>query len=421
MRHIVNIHIVGVLWSCSNQHISAVEFSQEQSNEKIVTIRNYLAYWKEILDISFNNNLDKYGFYLEDRKYTVERLTNELLKTLKILINKLNISVKPKEEDMAVTDFAQAFKVEKNSDYIIFLNVVDFYIEIFEYLDPKYYKKWISTIIDEMITKCLENQLVSGFYKLLSLGLRMARKLVWFDKLNEGNADVSNCYENLRTFLPLLLNTMMEFKDELLIACLQVLLEAPIELIKEFLPACEASFINIFTIGKTYLPLTHMGIETLERWQEMFEPEVINPMLVKVLPYLDSFLRSKSLGTHGTMPLEKRRKTVQALKKRKVFVELEPELVKVQRKILNFIGKQSLKNCHAYIFSEDITISDTMLGQYQHLKIPLPYEDLHFNINLDIFLTRIIDLALHSSDRKTRTNACELLQACVIVFLGRGE
>ncbi|KAG5877906.1 hypothetical protein JTB14_011622 [Gonioctena quinquepunctata] len=164
-----------------------------------------------------------------------------------------------------------------------------------------------------------------------------------------------------------------------------------------------------------------MGLETLEYWQENIEPDVLEPVLMKIIPSLDSFLRSKSLKGVGQAHAEKRRKTLQPLKKRKVLLELEPELVMLQRKILCFIGKQSLTNLHAFIFSDGTYVPNLVSGRDSHLKVTLPYEDLQLDIYLDSFLPRIIDLALLSSDRKTRITACELLQACVMVFLGRAK
>lgn len=385
-----------------------------------MTVRSYLPFWKGIFDITFNRTYDKYGFHLEDRKYILERLISELIKTLAELIDKLNLSVKYKEEEEATTDLEQAFKVEKRSDYSIFLNMVDFYREIFNHVNPKLFKNHISRNIIDMINKCIQNPLVSGFYKLLSHVLKIARKLEWFGNENNRNEDVFNCREKLNIFLPILLNSMDGYKDELLTSCLQVLLEVPIDIIKEILPSCEAPFMNIFTIGKSYLPLAEMGIDTLERWQESIESDSMDNLLKKVLPHLDTFLRSKSLKGQGNMPVEKRRKTAQPLKKRRVLVELEPELIKIQRRILSFIGKQGLKNCHAFIFSDDLFISDAVLGHHHHLKITLPYDDMHCDIHLDTFLPKIIDLALHASDRKIRATACELLQAAVMVLLGSG-
>ena len=40
-------------------------------------------------------------------------------------------------------------------------------------------------------------------------------------------------------------------------------------------------------------------------------------------------------------------------------------------------------------------------------------------MNLDIFLPRIVDLALHSSDRQTKITACELLQSVMLYMIGK--
>lgn len=38
---------------------------------------------------------------------------------------------------------------------------------------------------------------------------------------------------------------------------------------------------------------------------------------------------------------------------------------------------------------------------------------------LDIFLPRIVDLALHSSDRQSKITACELLQSIMLYMIGK--
>lgn len=404
-----------MVWSCSHQHISNDAFADEIL-EKIITVKNYFPLWIGILKLSSNLNYD-----IDVRQYIVERVVSELIRTMMVLINKLNLSVKLKEENMAITDIQNAYQVEKNSDYAIFLNVVDFYQELFNHIRPRLLKKCILKIVMHLISKCLQFPLTSGFYKLLSFSLKAVNSLKLFENIDETNADLNNCRESLQLFVSALLNKMKDYKDELAIACLHVLLEAPVIIIKEMLPACVTPFINIFNVGKSYLPLTEMGIHTLQHWQDNIEPELLDPVLIKIIPSLDTFLRSKSLGGHLADTSDKRRNTAQALKKRKVILELEPELVKVQRKILNFIGRQSLKNSQAFVFSDDVIVPNTICGQNSHLKIILPYEDLQLEMYLDTFLPRIVDLALHCSDRKTRITACELVQAIIMIFLGKGK
>ncbi|KAJ8973603.1 hypothetical protein NQ317_010040 [Molorchus minor] len=189
---------------------------------------------------------------------------------------------------------------------------------------------------------------------------------------------------------------MVQYKDELLISCLQVLLECPVVVIQDMLPACITPFLTIFSVGRSFLPLAEMGLNTLEYWQDNINSNDFELLLTKVVPSLDSYLKSKSLKGQASKNIaEKRRKTVQALKKRRVLLELEPEL-----------NIMAIYHCIEKIFT---------------LKITLPYDDLHLDIHLDSLVMRVINLALYCSDRKTRITACELLQGIVIVFLGRAK
>lgn len=54
-----------------------------------------------------------------------------------------------------------------------------------------------------------------------------------------------------------------------------------------------------------------------------------------------------------------------------------------------------------------------------HLKVTLPYNDMTLEVFLEPFMVRVVELALYSSDKKTRIMACELFHAFVAVFLGR--
>ncbi|XP_056648968.1 DNA-dependent protein kinase catalytic subunit-like isoform X1 [Diorhabda sublineata] len=410
-----NVVYQGVIYSCSHQHIS-VEAFLEGSPQSIVTVNNYLPLWKGLLNLRSHTQYDKYRFYLDSRKYVLERIVNELIKTLMILINKLNVSLK--EEDDDFTDVEKAFKTEKINDYVIFLNTVDFYSIIIDDVDPRLLKRCICKMIDHVMTKSAQFPLISGFYKLISYFLKVSKQISLFDI---DDNDVKSCKESVASFLSILFDKMAEFKDDLLISCLRIVLEAPVSVIEDMLPACVAPFINIFEIGRSYLPLAEIGIDTLEYWQDNIREDVLEPILGEIIPSLDSFLRSKFLKGYNSESVRKRRKTVQVLKKRKIVEETEPELIRLQRKILGFIGRQSLRNCRDFIFSDSTFIQNQISGQNVHLKITLPYEDLQLEMHLDTFLPRIVELALYSSDRKTRITSCELLQACVMVFLGRAK
>ncbi|CAH1962380.1 unnamed protein product [Acanthoscelides obtectus] len=408
--YLENIVYQGVVWSCSHQHISMEAFAKE-TNEKIITCKNYFPLWRGVLKIT-EHNFPGLNNTLEDKKYIEERVVNELIKTLMILINKLNIKMYIKEDYGRNSSLENVYSVEHSNDYTIFLNVVDLYQDIFEISRPHLFRKCISRMVGDLIKKCLQYPLVSGFYRLLSFALKIGIKL-----------DVTSVdyTVSLYQFLPTLLNRITQFKDELSISCLQVLLAIPISIIQEMLVACVDPFKTIFDIGKSYLPLADMGLTTLEYWQDHIDAKKLHPLLVEVVPSLDSFLRSKSVEENVQTVATKRRKTTQTLMKRRVVVVLEPELIKLQKKLLCFIGRQNLEVSRALVFSDNIYTSSEILGVNTHLKLALPCEDVQLDIIYDKFASRITDLALQCSDRKIRVMACECLHALIIVLLGRAK
>ncbi|XP_066255512.1 DNA-dependent protein kinase catalytic subunit-like [Euwallacea similis] len=414
---IENVVYQGVVWSCSHQHISDSELTEE--SEKVITVKNYIPLWRGLLKLVSNRSFDRVAIHLEDRQHILTKVVNELVKTLMILANKLNVNVEIKIDEMQ-TDLDNAYEVKNRNDFNIFLNVTDFYEEILASIDADMFKDCICKIINNMVGKCLKHPLVSGFYKLLACGLKISNSLMLFE---EGsftlNQDVAYCKETLSKFLTYLLHKMKQFKDELLISCLQVLLESPVVVVESLLPNCAGIFITIFEVGRSYLALANMGLTTLEKWQQCMDKTEFEQFLLQVVPSLDSYLRSKSLGgLTQTAAIEKKRKTAQTLKKRTVLVELEPELVKFQKKVLRFIGNQNSRVCHAFV-CPDNNFERKVTSDNLHLKLPLPYNDLSLEIYLEPFIMRVVDLSLYSSDRKTRVMACELLQAFIVVFLGR--
>jgi DNA-dependent protein kinase catalytic subunit len=54
-----------------------------------------------------------------------------------------------------------------------------------------------------------------------------------------------------------------------------------------------------------------------------------------------------------------------------------------------------------------------------HLTFDIPLDDIKPTIHLDAFLPRIVDLALHSSDRQAKITACELLQSIMLYMIGK--
>jgi len=73
----------------------------------------------------------------------------------------------------------------RQRDFHLFINIVD-YVEQITVSDNqlKLFSTWIDTLMQEFLDYVLENPLVSGFYKLLSVVFRVASHLSYFDTVS---------------------------------------------------------------------------------------------------------------------------------------------------------------------------------------------------------------------------------------------
>lgn len=402
----------GVMWSCSCPYPVESDSESTEQKEK-VSFKNYLPLWKGLL---YNMHSRKCHLQSVLERETAVMFVDEFIKTLLYLIHKLNLELKPKQDALGFSDASAAYEVVQISDYEIYLNVADFYQKLLSEVDTALLKKWINMLIGQLISKSLKHPLISGFYKLLSSTLKVCDKLDYFidHTLKE---DIHACFQSLQSFIKDMLKKMKQFSGDLQIACLQVLLTAPCEIIGELLSLAVPAFLTLFSIGRSYFHLVKMGLDTLNRWKDKLPEDNINPFLEQVIPSLDSYLRSRSLQNIKTKVLTKTRKTKQVLNKVKVIVEVEPQLFKLQKAILTFVSKLNSDMCYTFVntnscFDPDIHITT------RDLKISLPFEDCLATIYLDTLIPRVLELALHCSNRKIRMTSCELLHSLVIVFLG---
>jgi DNA-dependent protein kinase catalytic subunit len=78
-------------------------------------------------------------------------------------------------------------------DFELFLNLVEFSKLILPTNHSKLFSRWIYILARELIIKANQYPLVSGFYKLLSIALKIAEKLKYFRGAEPGaKPDVSH-------------------------------------------------------------------------------------------------------------------------------------------------------------------------------------------------------------------------------------
>lgn len=404
-----------IIWTCSHQYPLAIDDVDEVRRKK-VSYNDYLPFWHGLFQMK------KLSMYTTDfsndnsSNLIIKKTYDEFIKSLFVLINKLNLNMKIKETNSGFTDPEKLFAMVQVNDYEIFLNVVDFYKSVLEHSEHMLFSKWVNMFIQQMILKSTKNPLMSGFYKLLAAGLKICVKLHYFDDYRSKESSV-NCFESLQSFTKDMLWKMEQYNGDLQVSCLQVLLAIPSVVINDILMNCVPSFLTLFNIGRSYFDLADMGLDTLQRWKKELPQDRMILFLEPIVPAFDSYLRSKSLQQCDSKSVIKSRKTKQVLHKRKILLEAEPELLRLQKKVLTFVAELSNDLCYKFV-SYGSNVEPAIHNRKCYLKIALPYENVSSVLYLDTLVPRVIELALYCSNRKIRMTACELLQAITALFLG---
>lgn len=404
----------GVIWTCSHRTVFDIDLNEEDT--KSITYRNYLPLWKNLLGF-VNSSHSKYEHIPKTTRQSIVKIFyDELIKTLLLLINKLNLNTKYLE-DTPVIDPLVSCEAEKIDDYIIFINVVDFYMDLLKSNTVFYFKKWIKMFSNQIITKSIKFPYVSGFYKLLKLDLQICDQLNYFEE--ELQEDRKSITTTMISFLEKVVLKVEEFKDDLQVSCLQLLLSIPVSFVQPLLYAMGPVFNTTLTLGKGYLKLASTAVDTLDKWYKLLPKEDLKPLLKIVLPHFDAFLRSKGFSgdTEIQLSLLQAKKSKRTKSKRKVVIETCGELVTLQNKILMFIGQLSADLC-VHMVESNVQIEQVTWDKEPHLKFTIPYSEVKPHIYLDRLVPRVVELALSSGDQKTRITACELLHSIVIFMIG---
>ncbi|CAF1236923.1 unnamed protein product [Rotaria sordida] len=454
------------LKSTVEQQIENIEpdVSDEQAKSllaigKTITYENYIPLWKTILNVTSLKEFDTSTYPIFDRQNMLVSLYDEMIDSILHIIDRLDLSVdKEKTEDenddgTTTTDPVFGMRPVKPKDFEIFYNLVDFCQDLLPEQSPDLFQKWIFRFLYEIITASTKYPLVSGMYRFVTLVMNICLKLNFFKSdriipttrggiemmdidINENEQVLSVC-TLVRRFAHEVLSRQKQYRDDLLISCLQFLISLPSECIDydfaDYVPAIQLAL----SIGLTYLPLAEQTINSLERWSQSTALNLSN-FYDQILPYLDDFLRlshdqGEDVNVRAIISslqektrLNSKTKHVlptRMLKKAKQIKHLfeDSDIRRVQFRILKYLGSIGNRTNHYLIDNtSNYLIKEAVAWDNEnHLTFNVPFDDIKPTIHLDTFLPRIIDLALHSSDRQTKITACELLQSIMLYMIGK--
>ncbi|MBN3311515.1 PRKDC kinase, partial [Atractosteus spatula] len=426
---------------------------------KVPSYRDYLDLFRSLLDCDL---LKDFGFLegvFESQSASLQSLNrllyDELVKSVLKIIEKLDLSVQkqnpdePEESDVSSgvvipsSDPTAHLLPSKPKDFTAFINLVEFCSELLLKKHIEFFEQWVYPLGHEIILQSTRFPLVSGFYKLLSVAMKIAKKIKYFKGVspksfqpNPQDPEKYACFALFAKFGKEVSVRMKQYKDELLASCLTFVLSLHHDIvaldIKAYVPALQTAL----KLGLSHTPLASAALDALEEWSSCISQPLIQPLYRDVLPCLDGYL--KTAASHGSdqntwevmclsSGAEKGygRVLLRLLKRSKhlSMAEDSPSAVVRRRvvRLLGHLGGQLNRSLVTAASAEEMMKKFVAWDSEKRLTFAVPFADMKPVIYLDAFLPRITELALSTSDRQTKVAACELLHSVVVCMLGKGS
>ncbi|XP_060920840.1 DNA-dependent protein kinase catalytic subunit isoform X2 [Labrus mixtus] len=431
------------------------ESSQVRAGKwKVPSSQNYLALFKNLLDC---DRLKDSGFLdgaFESQNAALVSLSrllyDELVKSILRIVEKLDLSVQKVASGEEAPDDAHVLPSSdptahllpnKIKDFTAFINLVDFCSELLLNNHVEYFQSWVYPLSHELILHSIRNPLVSGFYKLLSVNMKISKRIKYYQGVGlksssspHSDSVKSASFALFSKFGKEVCVRMKQYKDELLASCLTFVLSLHHNIIaldiKAYCPALEAAL----KMGLSHVPLASVALDALEDWSSHIAPETMQPCYSNILPLLDGYLKTTSSDNKEDSNWEVMssvssrtergysRVMTRLLKKSNQLTVEEAPLVAVRLrvvKLLGHLGGKLNRNLVTVVSSEEMMKKFVAWDSEKRLSFAVPFADMKPVIYLDPFLPRISELALSTSDRQTKVAACELLHSLVVYMVGK--
>ncbi|XP_034718647.1 DNA-dependent protein kinase catalytic subunit [Etheostoma cragini] len=432
------------------------ESSQVRTGKwKVPSSQNYLALFQSLLDCDLLKDSGFLDGAFESQNPALISLSrllyDELVKSILRIVEKLDLSVhKVTTGEQAPDDAAHVLPSSdptahllpnKIKDFTAFINLVDFCSELLLNKHVEYFQSWMYHLSHELILHSIRNPLVSGFYKLLSVTLKIAKRIKYYQGVGprcstspQSDTVKSACFALFSKFGKEVCVRMKQYKDELLASCLTFVLSLHHSIvaldIKAYCPALEAAL----KLGLSHVPLANVALDALEDWSSHIPLETMQHCYTTILPLLDGYLKTSSNNKEDSnwevMSSVSSRNTdkgysrvmTRLLKQSNQLTMEDAPLVMVRLrvvKLLGHLGGKLNRNLVTVVSSEETMKKFVAWDSEKRLSFAVPFADMKPVIYLDPFLPHISELALSTSDRQTKVAACELLHSLVVYMVGK--
>ncbi|XP_041045109.1 DNA-dependent protein kinase catalytic subunit isoform X2 [Carcharodon carcharias] len=424
---------------------------------RVPSYKDYLELFRSLLDCG---KMKESGLVAETLQMSDSPLKSlnrllydEFIKSVLKIIEKLDLTVDKQSQTeeggsgdinssivIPTSDPAANLQPTKPKDFTALFNLVEFCGELLLEKHTDFFEQWVYRFGHELILRSTQFPLISGFYKLLSLTMKIAQKIKYFEGVSTKtgkqcprNPEKFACFALFGKFGKEVAIRMKQYKDELLASCLMFVLSLPhdiIELdIKTFIPALQTAF----KLGLSHIPLADAGLDALELWSIHISKHAIEPYYREILPYLDGYLKTASNETENSWEMLSintsckggNKVLIRRLKNaRDLSMSEESPAAAVRHRVVRLLGSlggQINRSLVTAASSEEMMKKCVAWVAERPLSFAVPFADMKPVIYLDSFLPRISELALSAGDRQTKVAACELLHSVVAYMLGKGS
>ncbi|XP_023573460.1 DNA-dependent protein kinase catalytic subunit [Octodon degus] len=425
---------------------------------KVPTYKDYVDLFRQLLTCDQMMDFilaDETFLFVNSSLQSLNRLLyDEFMKSVLKIVEKLDLTLVKQtgeQEDgnetahvwvIPTSDPAANLLPAKPKDFSAFINLVEFCREILPEKQVRFFEPWVYSFAYELILQSTRLPLVSGFYKLLSIAVKNAKKMKYFEgvspkslKHSPEDPEKYACFALFAKFGKEVSVKMKQYKDELLASCLTFVLSLPHDIIELDLKAYVPALQMAFKLGLSYTPLAEAGLNALKEWSLYIRKNVIQPYYKDILPCLDGYLKTSTLSdeTKNIWEVSALSQAAQKgfgnvvlkhLKKTKSLHSNEAvSLEEIRIKVVHMLGSlggqinKDLVTGKLFLLTKLIFIAVFVLEK--RLSFAVPFREMKPVIHLDLFLPRVTELALSTSDRQTKVAACELLHSMVMFMLGK--
>ncbi|GAB6025762.1 hypothetical protein CHUAL_011747 [Chamberlinius hualienensis] len=417
----------GILRTC--QHPVPQELTGGATNDDDfapISYRNYLDLWSNLLEIVKFKELNDIGVSISDRQVVTYAIYDGLISSILTIIAKLDFSldhIGDNFQNELSADPVIGLQAVKPKDFQIFVNLVEFSREFLLKDHLILFKKWINDFGHMVISYSSKFPLVSGFYKLFAVVLKICCRINYFTKLkalescsggSSASADVNSrilkCYILFTKCAKEISVRLQQYKDELLVSCFQVILSLPVEIVEEIQQSIIVAVGRAISLGHSYLPLMNDVLTALEYWGSRLSSDVLLSLYQSIIPMLNGFLTAFSYPVEVEQWRDGKRpsKLTKSSKSSVSFPQSMSTVMEIKSRIVKFLGTLG-GNVNCLLIDDRLeNIGEVALAwdSKKLLKFTIPFLDMKPTIYLGM------------CDRQTKVAASELLHALILYLLG---